>query len=633
MRRIFLALSLAAAPVAAQQARPDSTLPELSVVATRIPTETALAPARVGVVDALEVRAVGATTAADVLEARAPVQVRRYGPAGLATLSIRGGAAGHTTVLLDGHAVSDPQLGQIDLALLPALLIDRLELSHGAGSALHGAGALAGVLAIATPAPSSTPTAFVDSRAGAWGERALGGLASFRAGGVGVAVAASGETARDDYPYFDPNAGVSGSTVRRAGASRTLASVYARLASYGRVRATAAIWAGAAERGLPGAAGTVADQAGRQWDRHVRAWGELVAPAAGGSLRLGALVQRASLRFAGAAGDDTGRTWLASTDAEWQANGVRALSAGAQAAIATADHPSLTSNARDGRLSAWTALSAPMGPLRLYPAIRADAYLQRGAPAMLAVSPRLGTNVQAATGLNLKASAGTAFRPPTFNDRFWRYTGRAAPAGDPDLRPERGWTTDLGVSLSRGHLDAEASAFTAGARNQIVWLPAEDGFFVPGNVLRTRTRGAEVTVGFAPIAFGSVRVSADASYVFTDARDRSTPGSVSYGRPLRYIARHAAGSHAALETAVGTTGLRLDVDGRVLGSRPTRADGGAPLPVHVVLDARARLARRVAGVGVELGAELKNLTNTRYAVVEGYPMPPRHGRLTLRLSF
>src|SRR5688500_7969551 len=214
MRRLLLAFPLLAIPAAAQPAPADSTLPEVSVVATRTSTAPEEAPARVVILDADDARAAGASTVADLLEARAPVQVRRYGPGGAATLSIRGGAAGHTAILLDWRPLTDPQLGLVDFALLPASLVSRLELLHGAGSALHGPGALGGVVALTPPTVAGAPALCLESRAGAWGERTADGLAAFRTGGLGVVLAASAETARDDYLYFDPNAGVEGSVVR-----------------------------------------------------------------------------------------------------------------------------------------------------------------------------------------------------------------------------------------------------------------------------------------------------------------------------------------------------------------------------------------------------------------------------------
>jgi len=634
MRRLLLALPLAAAAAAAQPAPPDTTLPEVSVVATRIAAPAGETPVRVTVLDAHDARAADARSVADILEARAPAQLRRYGAGGIATLSVRGAGAGQVAVLLDGHAVADPQLGMVDLSLIPASVVSRVELVHGAGSALHGAGAIGGVVALSTPMPGPRPAASVESRAGAWGERGVDATATFRAGGAGVVVAGTATAARDDYPYFDPNAGVAGSEVRRAGADRALGSLFARIATEGTTRVTAGVWAGAAERGAPGAVGTAPDQGGRQWDRHARAWADVATPTLAGLVRAGAMVHHGTLRYVGTASNDIGRTWAISGEAELRGAPARgwSVAAGAGAAIATAHHPSLADDAREGRLSSWVAATRRAGAVTVFPAARLDGYVRRDAPAILAVSPRLGATLAAGRSLVLRGSAGTAFRPPTFNDRFWRYADPAAPGGDPGLRPERGWTVDAGGRLDAGRLVVDATLYAGATRDQIVWLPAAGGLYAPQNIGRTVARGLELAVDLAEVAVGRVRAGAGASYSFTDARDRSSPGSVAYDRQLRYVARHAAGARAGAATVLAGTSLRADLHARVLGGRPTRADGGAPLPAHRVVDAVLRAGRRVGGADVELGVAVRNATDTRYAVVEGYPMPPRHASLTLRIT-
>jgi outer membrane cobalamin receptor len=98
------------------------------------------------------------------------------------------------------------------------------------------------------------------------------------------------------------------------------------------------------------------------------------------------------------------------------------------------------------------------------------------------------------------------------------------------------------------------------------------------------------------------------------------------------VARHVLSTHLGVATTFGPTSIRLGIQGRVLGSRPTRADGGAPLPAHAIVDARVGIARRIRHTVVEVTASIENLTDRSYHVIEGYPMPPRHGSLSLRLS-
>jgi iron complex outermembrane receptor protein len=308
------------------------------------------------------------------------------------------------------------------------------------------------------------------------------------------------------------------------------------------------------------------------------------------------------------------------------------IAAGAGGAFGTADHPSLAQGTQEGRISGWAAGWGRAGPLNLFPAVRGDAYIRESGGALTAISPRLGASAAMTPAITLKASAGLAFRPPTFNDRYWHYAGEAAPSGDPGLDPERGWTVDAGVRARHGRALTELTAFRTGTRDQIVWLPSESGLYTPRNLTRTVARGLELTLDLEPARWGPARAGGGASYTLTDARDRSDPESVAFDRPLRYVARHAVAGRAFVERTHARLGIRVDVQARLLGARPTRADGGGDLPAHVVADVRLSVSRLIGTASLEAVLAVENVGDTRYSVLEGYPMPPRHASLTLRLT-
>lgn len=74
------------------------------------------------------------------------VNVRSYGPSGIASLTIRGGNANHTAYSWNGTNINNPMLGQNDLAILPLHLFPSVVLYKGSESALVGSGAIAGGL-------------------------------------------------------------------------------------------------------------------------------------------------------------------------------------------------------------------------------------------------------------------------------------------------------------------------------------------------------------------------------------------------------------------------------------------------------------------------------------------------------
>ena len=81
----------------------ETTLPPLTVTASRLPTSPAEAPARVSVFDSSALRTSGASSVAGLLDDRAGLHVRRYGAGGLATPALRGTGASQTVLLLDGQ--------------------------------------------------------------------------------------------------------------------------------------------------------------------------------------------------------------------------------------------------------------------------------------------------------------------------------------------------------------------------------------------------------------------------------------------------------------------------------------------------------------------------------------------------
>lgn len=627
MRLRALLLLLAPLATAASQPADSLRLDEVTVTAAREPLPTREAPVRVTVIGRTELDETAATSVADALEARAPLHVRRYGPSGLATVTVRGSTASQALVLLDGQRLSSPQLGQVDLSLLPAALLESVEVLSGPASGLYGSDALGGVVHLRTPRPGDG-AARLTTEAGPWGERRASALASGDVGPVRALVAAEVGEAEDDYSYADRTR-IGAPRVTRAGWDSRRAGVVATVRAEGAAGAAGlSLWAADAERGLGGTEAVGA----RQWDRLVRLGATAERSAPWGRVEAAASVQRSRLRYANPYPapadrtnglDETGRTAVAHLDlraatdrwAGWTWTG--ALAAG----LGRAAHPSLTAAAEDGFVGA--ALSGVGGTRRvtLFPTLRADLYAPAGGHRQLALSPQLGLNVRptGADALRLKANAGRAFRMPTLNDRFW------LPGGNPGLRPERGWSTDAGAVWSGRGVLVEATGFASWTRDQIVWAPTAAGFWAPSNVARTRSVGIEGSArGARTLALAGRPALAEGGLAATalDARDLRTD------QPLRYVPRWTAKAWGGLAWGA----LRADLNARLVGARFTTASGSQPLPAHLVLDGQLGARYRTSAVAVRLALAVENLTDATYQVVQSYAMPPRHARLRLTVQ-
>lgn len=104
------------------------------------------------VIDLEHLQSINARSLSDVLKTIPGVQVEELGgPGGLSAVSIRGGEANFTLVLLDGVAINDPtntRGGGIDFSRLDPASVERIEIVRGPQSSIYGSNALGGVINI-----------------------------------------------------------------------------------------------------------------------------------------------------------------------------------------------------------------------------------------------------------------------------------------------------------------------------------------------------------------------------------------------------------------------------------------------------------------------------------------------------
>ncbi len=158
---VLMAASAAAAQAhdAAQSAGKSSDVKQLdavTVTGSRIPRVDYLSAAPVGTLTAEDIRATGAVTLGDVINALPQMSTtyslgnstRFIGTAGLNLLDLRGLGVDRTLVLVNGrrHVASAAGSSAVDINTIPAVLVERVEILTGGSSAIYGADAVSGVV-------------------------------------------------------------------------------------------------------------------------------------------------------------------------------------------------------------------------------------------------------------------------------------------------------------------------------------------------------------------------------------------------------------------------------------------------------------------------------------------------------
>ena len=194
--RFHLAAASAVAVIAAvqsasaQQSNPV-VLPQVSVSATGIATPVNELGSSVTIITAEDIARQQRRTLPDVLAAVPGLNlVQTGGPGGQTAIFMRGTAAQHVKVLLDGIDISDVSApnGAIDLAHIVTNDIERVEVLRGPQSSLYGANAIGGVISITT-------------KRGQGPLKAVGTLEGGAMGTFNQAASASGSQDKIDYAF------------------------------------------------------------------------------------------------------------------------------------------------------------------------------------------------------------------------------------------------------------------------------------------------------------------------------------------------------------------------------------------------------------------------------------------------
>jgi iron complex outermembrane receptor protein len=280
-------------------------------------------------------------------------------------------------------------------------------------------------------------------------------------------------------------------------------------------------------------------------------------------------------------------------------------------------------------LAAFDLALDPTATIVVTPAARFD--VVRTAPAPMAAgptagmevptrwdavpSPRLSARASITSDVSIKTSAGWYVRLPTLVELFGN---RGAIIGSPDLRPERGPSTDVGVvwapAKALGHVDrilVEASAFGTRSHDTIAFVSSVGFIARAMNVANSQSYGGEL-VASARIA-RTLSLTANYTRLVTE----QLTDEVSYAnKALPRQPGHAVYARADVARRVlGRTGS-LWLDGSYQST--TYLDQANLMTVPARLLAGAGVRVEVAG-GLAAALAVENLTDTR---IQHLPLDP-----------
>lgn len=522
------------------------------------------------------------------------------GASGLKTVSLRGMGSAHTAIYIDGVRVGNVQSGQNDLGMIPVETLGAVTVDYAQNSVNFNT---------ARPVFGDRPFAgSVSLGAGSFGTWMPSARLDFRlSDDMALSANASGVISKGDFGYGDGLRRENNDMKQvRAGADlfgRMVGGDYHLKAYYN-----------GSDRGTPGSTSWPSDD--RQTDRNAFLQGVIrksFSPLY--TLHFSGKASYDDIFYSSAWGDSRyGQT-------EFQLNSVHDFQIHSWWKLtfaADVQWDGLSSTNYDAsRFTAFSALASSFRTNRFSVdvALEYNGAFDRDALSRHAFSPSLNLRFNVLEGLDLVAFGRRAYRIPTFNELY--YVGY----GNPDLKPEDAWLTDIGLDLYRPFagswaFKAKIDGFYNFLTDKITSAPSPDdpNVWAPYNIGKVHSGGLDAVAGFTHE--GEWEYSFDVRYSYQSALDK-TPDSYTYGQQIPYIARHTV----VLTGSVQWKGWGLNP---VWNMRAGRTDGTGELPDWNTLDVNLSKSFNIANAGsLSIWFSARNLLDCRYETVSGYPMPGR----------
>ncbi len=565
----------------------------------------------------------GAASIDALLSQQTLIHLKNYGPGQLSTTSFRGGSAGHTAIVWNGLNIDNTMLGQTDLAMLPASLFGNISVRYGGESTFWGSGAISGSIHLENDLS-------IDGASAAFFQQNISTIGGFETGWRGKisgknnahSVRIWRQHNRNDFTYTNDF----GERLRLSNARfYNLALMQENRWAIGENQwINAYVWVQQTDRGIPPTKSQLSSQA-RQEDRALRVMAQWKRVEAAFSWEAQLAWMEESLDYLDPSADifseNRIQTAIAQAAFTRQIAPRHLLQLNMQTRF-----PKIISNNYAGAysesqwgLNASYRIDEFIKNWGVTTSIRQEWNGPLASPFLLSMQIA-GRPV---TFLQLRGGVSRNYRFPTFNDRFWE------PGGTPDLKPEQGWSQEIGMMASAGEWTLDVTAFSRLIDNWIIWLP-QGRIFSPQNIQRVWSRGVETRLQWRRLV-EKKEWSISVSYDFvrsTNEKERFA-GSQTLGKQLVYVPAHKGGVLLKYQTPAWKLAYRHNITGTVF----TLSDHSEGLPPFQTGRIEAGYQFPIQKVQLRAVIMVENLWNEDYELVINRAMPGRYFQTSVQVDF
>lgn len=569
----------------------------------------------------------------EALSFNSQAYIRSYGPGRLTSGAIRGAAAVHTAVIWNGFNLQNPLLGLTDLSLFPVNFIDAVRVEYGGGTALWGSGALGGAVHLNTiPEYGNGFHTNVQSTMGSYSNFTNSAQVHYGSERFSTSTRFLQQNAKNNFPFTN----LSGKAVDLPHAKvqqfGILHEDFLRLSTNQQLGFHA--WWQQAKRELPPTL-FENESFAKQEDRILRLaadWqhigNQLNIYVRAGAFReqLNYEDQNPAFQFSS---EDVFWTMIGEVESKIIINKYHALNIGVNNTWTQVESPtSLPDTKQQNRTALFAAYHVYNKMQTLRTVLSARQELLHGA--LVPFVPSLGIEWELTKAFVINGAASRNYRLPTFSDLYSSF------GGNPDLKPENGWSEELGLTYHKSgenvNIQYNISGFNRNIDNWIVWLPTDStGFnYAPRNVRAVHSRGIENTLE-VNIKTGNAHFIIIGKYDFIKSTNKKVAAEnvETLDKQLIYIPQNKGSAQMIWRLEAWEAAYRHSFIGKVY----TNDANTATLSPFQLGDISVSKAFNFNKIQLNILVKIHNIWNENYQMQLGYPMPGRNFEVSVKLGY
>jgi outer membrane cobalamin receptor len=571
---------------------------------------------------------------ADLLTQYSAVSVKSYGMGGTASPSFRGTGAGHTGLTWNGISITHPMLGQSDLALIPAGLIDDVQIFYGGASMPLNSGGIGGIINLETgPVWKKETLISINPGIGSFGQYT--GLIKVRSGNLKFQTVTKAfyQSSENDYSYL--NTEISNEPVRQKRTNSQVTQkgfiqeLYLR---HAKSVASARLWYESTDRNLPSS--MLNQQPGlkeTQSDESLRTilnydlFGGVNKYSFTGAWMMNRLNYTNSLVSIDSR--NYSETFTLKGAMERHIAEFTKLKVTLDEELNYIKSNNYSENTTRNTI-ALTASAERNGGRRLGAIFLLREILDTRKFLIPDFSAGLQYRIIDGSDYYLKANVSRNSKIPSMNEMFW------VPGGNPDLKNEYAFVYEVTGEMNKKispsfEMKYDLSLFMNNIKDMIQWHPGEYSYWTADNIKSVNSSGLEssFSMNYSENRFAAA-LSANYEYTKATTSSSGTANDASIGKQLIYVPENQANCSFRMNYSF----LYASWIVTMTGKRYLTVDNSDYLPGYMLNNIITGFRLKMKGNTFDLNFQIDNIFDVNYQTIAFYPLPGRSYSLKLLIQ-